>query len=45
MTKLSSNEKIQAVKRYLDCTEGGGAIAKSIGVDSREPYQWTKTKD
>ncbi|MCI0757193.1 hypothetical protein MOK16_00125 [Bacillus cereus] len=30
MAKFSSKEKIQAVKRYLDGTESGKTIAKSI---------------
>jgi len=30
MAKFSSTEKIQAVKRYLDGTESGKTIAKSI---------------
>ncbi|MEC2970264.1 hypothetical protein P9Z24_29590, partial [Bacillus cereus] len=33
MAKFSSKEKIQAVKRYLDGTESGKTIAKSIGVN------------
>ncbi|WP_396021426.1 MULTISPECIES: transposase [unclassified Bacillus cereus group] len=32
MAKFSSKEKIQAVKRYLDGSESGKTIAKSIGV-------------
>ncbi|WP_144405361.1 MULTISPECIES: transposase [Bacillus cereus group] len=32
MAKFSSKEKIQAVKRYLDGSESGETIAKSIGV-------------
>ncbi|QWI18544.1 IS3 family transposase [Bacillus wiedmannii] len=32
MTKFSSKEKIQAVKRYLSGSESGKTIAKSIGV-------------
>ncbi len=42
MAKFSSKEKIQAVKRYLDGTESGKIIAKSIGVHPRELYQWIK---
>ncbi|MBR9746005.1 hypothetical protein CWB32_19080 [Bacillus cereus] len=32
MAKFSSKEKIQAVKRYLNGSESGKTIAKSIGV-------------
>ncbi|MFE8094399.1 IS3 family transposase [Bacillus toyonensis] len=42
MAKFSSTEKIQAVKRYLEGTEGGKTIANSIGVHPRELYQWIK---
>lgn len=31
MAKFSSKDKIQAVKRYLEGTEGGKTIANSIG--------------
>ncbi|MED2736160.1 transposase, partial [Bacillus thuringiensis] len=40
--KFSSKDKIQAVKRYLEGTEGGKTIANSIGVHPRELYQWIK---
>jgi len=42
MAKFSSKEKIQAVRRYLEGTEGGKTIAKSIGVDASVLYQWIK---
>ncbi|WP_392388079.1 IS3 family transposase [Bacillus toyonensis] len=42
MAKFSSKDKIQAVKRYLEGTEGGKTIANSIGVHPRELYQWIK---
>ncbi|MDP7980838.1 IS3 family transposase, partial [Bacillus multifaciens] len=42
MAKFSSKEKIRAVKRYLEGTEGGKTIAKSIGVDSSVFYQWIR---
>ncbi|MGX5642744.1 helix-turn-helix domain-containing protein, partial [Bacillus toyonensis] len=42
MAKFSSKDKIQAVKRYLEGTEGGKTIANSIGVYPRELYQWIK---
>ncbi|MGV6978299.1 transposase, partial [Bacillus toyonensis] len=42
MAKFSSKDKIQAVKRYLESTEGGKTIANSIGVHPRELYQWIK---
>ncbi|MDY7522277.1 transposase, partial [Bacillus thuringiensis] len=42
MAKFSSKDKIKAVKRYLEGTEGGKTIANSIGVHPRELYQWIK---
>ncbi|UOX95968.1 IS3 family transposase [Bacillus cereus] len=42
MAKFSSKDKIQAVKRYLEGTEGRKTIANSIGVHPRELYQWIK---
>lgn len=42
MAKFSSKEKIQAVKRYLDGTESGKAIAKSIGVTPVVFYEWIR---
>ncbi len=42
MAKFSSKEKIQAVRRYLEGTEGGKTIAKSIGVAASVLYQWIK---
>ena len=42
IAKFSSKDKIQAVKRYLEGTEGGKTIANSIGVHPRELYQWIK---
>lgn len=30
------------MRRYLEGTEDGGTIAKSVGIDSRELYQWIK---
>ncbi|MBY0599793.1 transposase [Bacillus bingmayongensis] len=40
IAKFSSKEKIRAVRRYLEGTEGGKTIAKSIGVHSSMLYQW-----
>ncbi|MEC3050173.1 hypothetical protein P9021_18710 [Bacillus tropicus] len=40
MAKFSSTEKIQAVKRYLDGTESGKTIAKSIGVSRSVVGVW-----
>ncbi len=42
MAKFSSKGKIRAVRRYLEGTEGGKAIAKSIGVDPSILYQWIR---
>ncbi|KEK22723.1 hypothetical protein BAGA_16545 [Bacillus gaemokensis] len=42
MTKFSSKEKIQAVRRYLEGAESGKTIAKSIGVASCIFYEWTR---
>ncbi|MEK7017062.1 hypothetical protein EXW62_09045 [Bacillus mycoides] len=42
MDKFSSTEKIQAVKRYLDGTESGKTIAKSIGVTPVVLYEWIR---
>ncbi len=41
MTKFSSKEKIQAVRRYLEGAESGKTIAKSIGVASCIFYERT----
>ncbi|MFE4704284.1 hypothetical protein [Peribacillus simplex] len=35
MARFSSEEKIQAVRQYIDGNEGGQSIAKSIGVHPR----------
>ncbi|HDR6422554.1 TPA: transposase, partial [Bacillus thuringiensis] len=40
--KFSSKEKIQAVKRYLDGTESGKTIAKSIGVNPSVLREWIR---
>ncbi|NRS81667.1 hypothetical protein HP573_23265 [Bacillus cereus] len=42
MAKFSSKDKIQAVKRYLEGTEGGKTIANSIGVYPIELYHLKK---
>lgn len=42
MAKFSSTEKIQAVKRYLDGTESGKTIAKSIGVTPSVLREWIR---
>jgi transposase-like protein len=42
MAKFSSKEKIQAVRRYVNGTEGGKTIAKSIGVHPSIIYQWIR---
>ncbi len=42
MAKFSSKEKIQAVKRYLDGTESGKIIAKSIGVNPSVLREWIR---
>ncbi len=42
MAKFSSKEKIQAVKRYLDGTESGKTIAKSIGVNPSVLREWIR---
>ncbi|WP_257130703.1 IS3 family transposase, partial [Bacillus pseudomycoides] len=40
--KFSSKEKIRAIRRYLEGTEGGKTIAKSIDVHPSMLYQWIK---
>ncbi|MEC2811482.1 IS3 family transposase, partial [Bacillus cereus] len=40
MAKFSSKDKIQAVKRYLEGTEGGKTIANSIGVQRCDLAHW-----
>ncbi|EOO48432.1 transposase, partial [Bacillus cereus] len=42
MAKFSSKEKTQAVKRYLDGTESGKIIAKSIGVNPSVLREWIR---
>ncbi len=42
MAKFSSKEKIQAVKRYLDGTESGKTIAKSIEVTPSLLREWIR---
>ncbi|UKS62681.1 IS3 family transposase [Bacillus toyonensis] len=42
MAKFSSTEKIQAVKRYLDGTESGKTIAKSIEVTPSLLREWIR---
>jgi transposase-like protein len=42
MAKFSSEEKIQAVKQYINGIEGGKTIAKSIGVHPSILHQWIK---
>ena len=42
MAKFSPEEKIQAVRQYLDGNEGGKTIAKSIGVHPSMLHQWIK---
>lgn len=42
MAKFSSKEKIRAIRRYLEGTEGGKTIAKSIDVHPNMLYQWIK---
>ncbi|WP_370017133.1 helix-turn-helix domain-containing protein [Peribacillus sp. B2I2] len=42
MARFSSEEKIQAVRQYIDGNEGGQTIAKSIGVHPSLLHQWIK---
>lgn len=42
MAKFSSTEKIQEVKRYLDGTESGKTIAKSIEVTPSLLREWIR---
>ncbi|MDP1422026.1 IS3 family transposase [Peribacillus simplex] len=42
MARFSSEEKIQAVRQYIDGHEGGQTIAKSIGVHPSLLHQWIK---
>ena len=42
MARFSSEEKIQAVKRYLNGSESGLDIAGSIGVHKSCIHQWVK---
>ncbi|MDF9761434.1 transposase-like protein [Peribacillus simplex] len=45
MARFSSEEKIQAVRQYIDGNEGGQTIAKSIGVHPSLLHQWIKQFD
>ncbi len=42
MAKFYSTEKIEAVKRYLDDTESGKTIAKSIEVNPTLLREWIR---
>ncbi|MDW7617473.1 transposase, partial [Peribacillus simplex] len=42
MARFFSEEKIQAVRQYIDGNEGGQTIAKSIGVHPSLLHQWIK---
>ncbi|MBT2759620.1 IS3 family transposase [Mesobacillus foraminis] len=42
MAKFTLEEKLQAVKRYLNGSEGHKTVAKSIGVDSGVFHNWIK---
>jgi transposase-like protein len=42
MAKFSPEEKIQAVRQYLNGNEGGKTIAESIGVHPSMLHQWIK---
>jgi transposase len=42
MVKFSPEEKIQAVKEYLNGNDGGKTIANSIGVHLSLLHQWIK---
>jgi transposase-like protein len=42
MAKFSPEEKLYAVRQYLNGDEGGKTIAKSIGVHPSMLHQWIK---
>ncbi|KOP79908.1 transposase [Bacillus sp. FJAT-21945] len=42
MTKYSAEEKLQAVKRYLNGNESFNKIAKSLGTDHKAIIKWVK---
>lgn len=42
MKNFSSKEKNQTTKQYLDCSEIGEGIAKSIGASPVLPCEWIR---
>lgn len=42
MAKFSPEEKVKAVKKYLDGNDGVKRLAKSIKVHPSIPQQWIK---
>lgn len=42
MAKFTSEEKLKAVKRYLNGNESAGDIGKDIGVTNRNLLTWVK---
>ena len=42
MVKFTPQEKIEAVKKYLNGIEGSNTVAKSIGVNSGVFHNWIK---
>ena len=42
MAKFTAEEKLQAVKRYLNGNESSYEIAKSLGTDNKAIFKWVK---
>ncbi|WP_260284347.1 transposase, partial [Peribacillus aracenensis] len=42
MAKFTAQQKIQAVQRYLEGTEGHNSLAKSVGVNSGVLLNWIR---
>ncbi|WP_449537842.1 transposase [Ferdinandcohnia sp. Marseille-Q9671] len=42
MAKFSAEDKLQAVKRYLNGSESSSEIAKSLGTDHKAILKWLK---
>jgi transposase len=42
MAKFTVEDKLQAVKRYLNGNESSYEIAKSLGTDNKAIYKWVK---
>ena len=42
MAKFTAEDKLQAVKRYLNGNESSYEIAKSLGTDNKAILKWVK---